>query len=443
MRNGAENRMKQKHPFIASIMAAAVLALGFAGSSDVLAQGKPQNSKTAGPVLKAAKASLDAKKYQDVIAKAKEVQGMKDKNAYDDYLANEMLYFAYAKTNQFPDAARALETSLTSEYLPKGEIPKRSEQLLVLNYQMKNYDKVIALGDKAAKEGWANDDTNTWVGQSYYQKGDFKGAAKYLDGYITSIVRSGRKPKENLLLMLQSSCDKAGDATCEGRALEQLVANYPKSQYWQLLMDSLTRNASDQPENTQLQVFRLAFAVDVPMKPGDYTEFAQLALEAGSPGEAKAVLEKGFAKKIFPAGREADRNNRLLETAKKQAATDQPQLEKMARDAAAGSSGDKDVSVGLAYLGYQQYDKAAEAINRGLKKQGLQNVAEAHLLLGIAELNAGRKDEARKAFRQVKGDPTLERLANLWSLHTQAAAAPNKTANAGTPPAPAGKTAQR
>ncbi len=42
------------------------------------------------------------------------------------------------------------------------------------------------------------------------------------------------------------------------------------------------------------------------------------------------------------------------------------------------------------------------------------------LLLGIAQLNAGKKDEARKSFRQVKGDPTLERMANLWSLHSQA-----------------------
>jgi hypothetical protein len=434
--------MKQKHSFTA-IIAAAVLALGFAGTSDVLAQNKPQNSKTAGPVLKAAKASLDGKKYQDVIAKAKEVQGMKDKNAYDDYLANEMLYFAYAKTNQLAEAVKSLEASLTSEYLPKSEIPKRSEQLLVLNYQLKNYDKVIQLGERAGKEGWANDDINTLVGQAYYQKGDFKGSAKFADAYVTSIVRAGRKPKENLLLMLQSSCDKANDGACRSRALEQLVANYPKSQYWQLLMDSLTRDQSNQSEKTQLQVYRLAFAVDVPMKPGDYTEFAQLALEAGSPGEAKAILEKGFAKKVFPEGRESDRNNRLLETAKKQAATDQPQLEKMARDAAAGSSGDKDVSVGLAYLGYQQYDKAAEAITRGLKKQGLQNVAEAQLLLGIAELNAGRKDEARKAFRQVKGDPTLERLANLWNLHTQSAPAANKSANAGTPPAAEGKTALR
>ena len=51
----------------------------------------------------------------------------------------------------------------------------------------------------------------------------------------------------------------------------------------------------------------------------------------------------------------------------------------------------------------------------------MQNDAEAHLLLGIAQLGAGHKDEAQKAFKAVKGDPKLERLANLWSLHARQA----------------------
>jgi hypothetical protein len=42
-------------------------------------------------------------------------------------------------------------------------------------------------------------------------------------------------------------------------------------------------------------------------------------------------------------------------------------------------------------------------------------------LLGIAEFKAGKKDDAVKAFQAVKGDPTLERLANLWSLHAKQA----------------------
>jgi tetratricopeptide (TPR) repeat protein len=176
-----------------------------------------------------------------------------------------------------------------------------------------------------------------------------------------------------------------------------------------------------QTDKSLLHVYRLASEVDVLKRPEDYTEFAQLALEAGSPGEAQSILEKGMAKNVFTDARLIDRNKRLLDTAKKQAAADQASLDKIAKDAAAGKTGDKDVSVGLAYLSYRQFDKAVEAINRGLSKGGVQSEGEARLLLGIAELGAGHKDEAQKAFGAVKGDAKLERIANLWSLHARQA----------------------
>src|SRR5882724_4756063 len=112
---------------------------------------------------------------------------------------------------------------------------------------------------------------------------------------------------------------------------------------------------------------------------------AQLALDAGSPGEAQRILEKGFAKGVFADQRAKARNTRLLETAKKAAASDQPNLPKIEKDADAASTGAKNFGVGLAYLGYGQYDKAVDQISKGLAKGGLRNEAEARLLLGIAQ----------------------------------------------------------
>ena len=54
--------------------------------------------------------------------------------------------------------------------------------------------------------------------------------------------------------------------------------------------------------------------------------------------------------------------------------------------------------------GYGQYDKAVDFISKGVTKGGLKNDAEAHLLLGIAQLKGGHKDEAVKSFKAVKGD---------------------------------------
>jgi TolA-binding protein len=415
--------MKIRLNSLTALALSAVVAcvLGFAPGTPAVAQGKPQNSKVAGKPLQAAKAALDAKRYQEAITKLKEVQGLSGKNAYDDHLVNEMLSYAYVKTNQLAEAARIIEGNLDSSFNTPAEQQQRVRQLLPIHYTLKNYDKVLALGDRAVKGGYADDEIYTWMGQAYFLKGDYKGAAKFMEAQVNTQVKAGKKPKEQLLNLVQNACDKTDDSACLQRVLERLVTYYPKPQYWQNLMTAMYRQQdAGGGDESQLQVYRLASAVNVLSKPSDFTEYAQLALEAGSPGEAQTILEKGFTNKVFTEGRDVERNKRLLESAKKAAATTQASLTKADAEAVASKTGDKDVSVGVTYLGYQQYDKAAESIERGLRKGGVANPADAQLLLGIAQLGAGRKEEARKAFRAVKGNPTLERLANLWTLHAQA-----------------------
>jgi TolA-binding protein len=383
-----------------------------------LAAEKQTVSKAVGTPLKAAQAAMQGKRYPEALAKLKEVQAVSGKTPAEEHLMNEMLGFVYIKLNQLPEAVKVYEADLDSGQVSASERPKRVRQLITMHYQLKNYDKVLSYGDQAIKGGYADDDIYTWMGQSYYQKGDFKGAAKFIDGYVAGQIKAGKKPKEQPLVLIQNSCTRTNDGECLQRTLERLVSYYPKPQYWQSLVDAMYKGQTG--DALLMQVYRLATAVDVLNRANDYTEYAQLALDAGSPGEAQLVLEKGFQKKVFTEARDVERNKRLLESAKKQVAASQAALPKTDAEAAAAPNGDKDVSVGLTYLGYQQYDKAAAAFNRGLAKPGVPDPNQARLMLGIAELGAGRKDEARKAFKQVKGNPTLERLANLWTLHAQA-----------------------
>ena len=407
--------MKKKMNLTAALLAGAVLAFGTcAVVAPVQAADKPMNSKAAGKALQDAKKLVDTKKYPEAITKLKEIQGISGKNAYDDFLINQLLSYSYLKQNNFAEAEKVLEPMLNSEYVPKAEIPTRVKQLLTINYQLKNYDKVIALGDTAQKGGYADEEIQTLIGQAYYLKGDYKKSTAIMDGIIQNITKSGKKPKEQTLILVQNACTKSGDNGCLQRTYEQLVTYYPKPVYWQNLVDALFKAQATGANNDKnmLQVYRLAAAVDVLKKPSDFTEYAQLALERGAAGEAQSVLEKGFNNKIFAEKRDVDRNQRLLDAAKKTAAGDPTAAGKKPGDA------DPDLSVGLAYMGVKQYDKAVESINKSVSKNP-QN-PDAQLTLGIAQLQAGRKDDARKAFKAVKGDPTLERLANLWTLHSQA-----------------------
>ncbi|MEJ1960827.1 MAG: tetratricopeptide repeat protein [Gammaproteobacteria bacterium] len=377
-------------------------------------------SKAAAKPLKAAKDAADAKKYPEALEKLKEVEALPDRTPWDTHVMNELYGYVYVRTQQYPEAAKALEAGLNDGLIDEADVQNRVKALAQVNYQIKDYPKAIEYGNRALKDGYADDDMYTLIGQAYYINKDYKGAIKFVDDYVTNDVKAGKTPKEQPLQLVLSSCINLEDNECTTKALERLVSYHPTPTYWQNLLYSLFQQEG-QTDKSLLHVYRLASEVDVLKRPEDYTEYAQLAIEAGSPGEAQSILEKGMAKKVFTDAKLIDRNNRLLATAKTQAAADQAGLDKIAKDAAAGKTGDKDVSVGLAYISYKQYDKAVEAINRGLAKPGVQSDAEAHLLLGIAELGAGHKEEAQKAFGAVKGDPKLERIATLWGLHARQA----------------------
>ena len=426
MRNITMNA--QSNSSLAKLAATLVLGAAVVGAtgfvSAVAAEKKDENkvSKDLAKPLKAAQEALQAKKYSDALAKLKDAEGNPKKTPYDEHVINVLAGSAYARTNDYPDAEKAFEAQANDGFTDQADLPRIIKAVAQINYQLKNYDKAIEFGNRAIKNGQGDEEINIIVGQSYYLKGDYKGTLKFFQPLIDADIKAGRTPKDQSLQLVMSSCVKTDDAACTTRALEKLVTYYPKPDYWKDLLYTLQQDKTQtQSDKNTLQLFRLMSEVDVLARPDDYTEMAQLAMEQGSPGEAQHILEKGFQKGVFPDQRTKDKNTRLLEQAKKAAVADQASLPKIEKDADAAATGDKDVGVGLAYLGYQQYDKATDLLNKGLTKGGVKSEPEAHLLLGIAQLKAGHKDDAVKSFHAVKGDPALERLANLWTLHAKQA----------------------
>jgi tetratricopeptide (TPR) repeat protein len=390
-------------------------------SSAVAQEKKAGVSKELAKTLKAAQEAVQAKKYSEALAKLKDADGNPKKSPYDQHVINELSAFAYAKTNNAAEAARANEALVNDSFTPQSELPARVKAVAVGAYGAKNYDKTIDYANRAIKGGYADDEIRMVVGQSYYLKGDYKNTVKFLQPIIDSEIKSGKAPKDTELQILLSACEKTDDNDCQTKSLERLVTYYPKPDYWKGLLYGLRNDHNMQGDRNSLQLFRLMSEVDILQRGEDYTEMAQIALDQGSPGEAQHILEKGFQKNVFVDQRSKDKNTRLLESAKKAAATDKTQLPKTEQDADAAPTGDKDVSVGLAYLGYGQNDKAIELIQKGIKKGSLKSEAEARLLLGIAQLRGGHKDEAVKTFHSVKGDAPLERVANLWTLRAKQA----------------------
>jgi hypothetical protein len=406
--------MKVTVTVAAAILGAAVLMTG----NPALAAGKNTNSEKVAKLLVPAQEALKNKQFPAALAKIHEAAAVADKTPFDSYTIAEFGCNANIGAGNYADAAKDCEARLESSFMPQADVPQLTRALLALNFQVKNYDKAIDFGQRAIKGGFATDDNKNLVAQAYYLKGNFKEALKTESALVDGQIHAGQQPKEDALKLVLSSCVKIEDTACQEHTMERLVAYYPKPDYWSQLLFSIRRQTSTNDANT-LQTYRLMNDVDVLKEAGDYNEMAQLALEAGSPGEAQRVLEKGFDKGAFTDQRVKDRNTRLLESVKKQAATDQAALPKLEKDAESASTGVKSAAAGLAEYGYGQYDKAADLLAKGLAKGGLSNEAGTRVLLGISQLKAGHKDDAIKSFKAVKGDPALEQLAGLWVLHAR------------------------
>jgi hypothetical protein len=399
---------------VALYCALAVLACG--AFSEAQAQAKAQVSAAAGKLLQEAQAASKSGKWADCLSKLRQAEAAPGRNSYDSYVINELRGFCALRSNDFSTAVAAFETNLASQFVDPSQIPSRTKSIIQLYYNARNYAKAVEFGQRAIEQGSADNDIYLLVAQSYYVQKDYTSARDFVRNWMRSQERRGQRPRENAIQIYLTSCINLKDAACQTEGFEKLVTYYPNPESWQNLMQSLFRSRS---EVVQFNAFRLASEVGALTRADDYTEMAQLALERGLPGEAQAALEKAFAQKLFTEKRDIDRNTRLLQTAKERATQQRAGLAKAERDAAAGATGDAQVTVGQAFLSYGQAEKAVAAIQAGIKKGSLTSAPEAQLALGMALLKAGNKPEARRAFSAIKGDGDLERIGKLWALRAR------------------------
>ena len=263
------------------------------------------------------------------------------------------------------------------------------------------------------------------VAQAYYQSGNNKDAVRVMNELLAD--RAERPRAEGTAAAADPCGLREGrrQRLRQPRSTKSWCVNYPKPEYWQNLMVAL--RSGDLDDIQRLNVMRLAVHVNVLKKPEEFKEMAQLALEEKLACEAQTVLEQGFAKKVFVEKRDVDVNTRLLDAAKKEARCDKAALPKNEAAAQSAATGDALVKVGAQYLGCGDAAKAVAGDSawhhqgqprpRAIRRKRERN-DEAYLLLGIAHLRNNNKAEAAKAFRTVKRDPTMVRIAKLWLLNT-------------------------
>lgn len=394
------------------VLLVATVAMVIAGPA--LAQDKI--GAKVGKPMKAAQEAIQKKQWDQALVKIQEADAVASKTPFEQYQINEFKGYVLLQQRKYPEVAKIYEQNLGSGKLPADQVNDRLKSLVQLNTAIKNYPKVVEFGDRWIKAGGQDIDTRVLVAQAHYLQKDYKGAIATMQAAIKSAEQSGGKVDENWLQLVRSSQQNLGDSAGASATLEKLVQLYPKAEYWDYLLS--TRMRQKNADRVQLNLLRLARQVGVLKQADEYVEMTEMLLEAGLPGEARAVMEAGYQAKAFETTDKTrtDRYKRRLDEAKAAATKDEKSLPTIERDAQKSPTGQGDVALGLAYGSFGQYDKAAAALSRGIQKGGVRDPDQAQLMLGIASLNLKNKADAIKAFSQVKGDPAMADVARLWTI---------------------------
>ena len=402
--------MKKSHTL--QLIASVVLAAGMAG-----AQAQDALRPDVGKPLQAAQELVKAQKFKEALAKVREADAVPNKNANESYMVERMRIAAASGAGDADTAAKSFEALKASGKLQGAEQLRMLESLAGSFYRAKDYAKTVTWGKRYLAEGGTNGVIRTLVIQSQYLSGDYAGATKELVVEVQSDERAGRVPAEDRLKLLLNSAQRINDNGSYVMAMERLVTHYPKKEYWGDLLGRVQRkpNFSDR---LALDVYRLMLASGSMRNANDYMEMAQLAVQAGLPGEGKQVVDKGFAAGVLGAGTpaEADRHRRLKDLVNKRTEEDKASLAARQAQAASAKSGNDLVDLGFAQSFNGEPKKAIALMEQGIAKGGLKRADDAKLHLGIAWLMAGETARAQAAFKGVTGNDGTADLARLWSL---------------------------
>jgi tetratricopeptide (TPR) repeat protein len=372
-----------------------------------------------GKPLQDAQKLIADRKYKEALAKVQQADGVRDKTAYESFVLEEIRGAAARGAGDMPTAIRSFEAVVATNRLPPPDQLRYVQSLAVSYYTVKDYPQAIAWSSRYLKQGGTDGQVHTLLAQSYYLAGDYAGATAELKAQVAAAERAGQSLPESALTMLADSALKQKDDAGYSEALQRLVAAYPRTEYWLPLLHQIER-APGFAGRLQLDLDRIKLATGTLRGSGDYLDMAQLALAGGLPGEARKIVEQGYAAGILGSGADAERHRRLRDLAEKSAAEDRNTLDKGIGEAAAQKDGGGLVNTGLDYLGYGETEKGVGLIERGIEKGNLRRPEDGKLHLGLAYIAAGQKAKAIAILKTVQGSDGTADIARAWILFARA-----------------------
>lgn len=376
-----------------------------------------------GKPLQEAKKALDSRKYGEALTHLKEADAVPNKTPFEESLLEQLRLIAGIGSEEPGTAAKAYDALQASGSLPAENKIKFAQAIAGAYFKTKDYGAAVTWINKYFQAGGTDLSMRSLLAQTYYVNNDFPNTVKASNEAIEAYEKAGQQAPETLYQLITSAATKTNDKKAYAAALERLTAAYPKPEYWADLVHQVAIKPGFPDNRLGLDIFRLKAATGGLQNANDYMEYAEIAIQAGFPAEAQAVVNKGYDAKVLGTGAEAERHGRLKTMAAQKVAEDKPTLAAAEAEAAKKPDGNALVSTGMDYYGYGQYDKAISLIEAGIAKGGLKFPDDAKLHLGIVQIAAGKKADGVATLKSIKSGDADSDLARLWLIKTTGHAA--------------------
>ena len=355
--------------------------------------------------LQTAVNTKDAANIPAKLAAAQAVAKTKD----DKYVIAQLQLKAAVDSKDNAGITAGLEALVASGGASPSESLPLHANLGKQYFTAKQYDRAAAEFERVLALDSAYSDAMVMLAETRKAQGRNAEAVALLQKGIATRVAAGQKPTED---WYKRAVAVAYDAKLPvaGQLARDWVAAYPTPTNWRDTL-RIYQTGSGLGDDVMIDVWRLQRAAGALAGESDYYRYAKGVLTKGFPGEAKAVIEEGFAAKAIDRSKPIFRD--VLAAANAKIPADRASLPGLEKTALAAAAAKQAMLTGDAYLGYGDYAKAAALYRAALTKTGV-DASLANLHLGIALARSGDKAGATAALNAVTG--TRADIAKFWLL---------------------------
>lgn len=367
---------------------------------------------------------IAASDFAGAKAKLAEIEATATKPDDKYYLGNFYLNVGQSLKEE-PMMRKGVETMLASGVTPAADVPKFHYFAGQFALNAKDYPSARHHLGEAANGNYGGANTEVYLAESFFGEAYANVTGNQFNPAGKALVVQGL-PHLRKAIDLQVAAGQKADASWYTRGLKMsllasdpgmlewaklTLANAGTAENWRVTLRSLQDSNHAMTRDEGLDILRLMHSTNSLQSAYSYSEYAESAFKAGLPGEVKAVIDSGRARKEIEATAFAD----LYRLATGSIDKDKASLPASEKSAAAAATGKPAASTANAYLGYGDYAKAVELYRLALTKGGV-DADEINTRIGIALARSGDKAGAAEAFAKVGGTGVRKQIAELWAV---------------------------